>query len=219
MRRFGPLMVALGVSLLVLGLGLAGAPAALALTATASPTLPDRPTLTPVAPTATAEPAAPTEERRQPAAPGRITGTVIDLTTGAPAPGVPVAVGDDVVLSDGNGNYDRSGLAAESYVVELRLPAGRGEPAQGPITVALRAGETVVQHLAFRGPQPAAATPAAPAATPEAPAPTAGPVPTPAPTPATLPRTGGAEPQAALLLAGLALILAGAGVSFGGRQR
>lgn len=132
----------------------------------------------------------------EPAPLGRITGTVIETTSGAPAPGVAVKVGDEVVTTDANGNYDRNGLPAGDYIVELALGADQGTPAQRAITVALGEGQTVVQHLSFS--RPAAVT-AAPTA-----APTATPV-----IPSRLPTTGAAAadptPWAALAAATLLL--------------
>jgi hypothetical protein len=190
------------------------------LTPTATVT-PGGPTLTPTS-TSTATPVGapntPTPKPRKPrptATPlGRITGTVINLTTGAPVPGIAVQVGDAVVTTDENGNYDRNGLAAGDYPVELRLTEGQGEPAQGVIVVTLPDGATVVQHLALRTPLPApAAGPDQPAGTP---LPAAASPPTeagPAPVPAELPKTSGAiglgwplpALAAALILAGLRL--------------
>lgn len=211
---------------LVIGAGLLLA--GLLLSLPARPALaqepPPRPTLTPVPPTATALPptatAAPEPEpdRPEPTAvpPGRITGTVIDQTTGAPAPGIAVQVGDTTVTSDGNGNYDRPGLPPGDYEVALRLAPGQGTPAQGPLTVRLAAGETVVQHLFFRSPAAATATAAPPTATPEpaaeSPTPSAAPTAAP-PRPTQLPPTGGARPGGAglLLVAGLLLLLGAAG--------
>lgn len=137
---------------------------------------------------------------------GRITGTVIDRTTSAPAPGIPVAVGEVVVTTDENGNYDRNGLPAGSYRVALQLPPSRGEPAQGPITIPLSAGATVIQHLAFRSLL----------ATPEVQATAA--TPTTAPVPTVLPNTGGTD-GAPTVIPGLLLVLAGAGLHLAGRQR
>lgn len=159
--------------------------------------LPPRPT---PPPPATATPAPDDgDDDGDSASPGsaRITGTVIDLTTGAPAPGVAVRVGDATLTSDANGNYDRSGLAAGSYGVALALEPGRGEAAQGELTVTVAAGQTVVQHLAFRSPAPQPAPAPAPAA--------------PAPLPAALPATGGRGQGLALLgLLGVAMAAAGA---------
>lgn len=182
-----------GLSMLLIGLLLAlsqGAPVA-----SAQPQPQQRPTLTPLPPTPTRRPAG--ERDATPAAAGRITGTVIDLSSGAPAPGVAVQVGEAVVTTDANGNYDRSGLPAGSYQVALALVAGQGAPEQGAVTIALAAGETVVQHLAFRSPQPAA-----PAASPAA-----------APTPAALPRTSApAEHWWLVIGLGCAALALGAGI-------
>lgn len=157
---------------------------------------PPRPTLTPTTPpTLTPTPAptsAPSESGPTAVPSGRITGTVIDLSTGAPAAQIAVTVGDQTVYSDNNGNYSRANLPAGSYVVALALAPGQGTPAQGPITVALGAGATVVQHLAFRSRAVATAV---------------------APPPQTLPDTGGSGGASALLpllAVGLLLIVIGA---------
>src|SRR5829696_7288261 len=68
---------------------------------------PPRPTLTPVPST----PVRHSDDSSPTAVPaGRITGTVIDQTTGAPVPNIAVVVGDQTMVTDANGNYDRSGL-------------------------------------------------------------------------------------------------------------
>jgi hypothetical protein len=116
--------------------------------ATPTPTLdlPRRPTLTPNPPTAVHR-----SHSNPTSVPlGRITGTVIDLTSGAPAPGIIVIVGDITLTTDSNGNYDRSGLPPGAYTVALSLASGQGTPAQTPVTVDLAPGATVIQHLAFR---------------------------------------------------------------------
>jgi hypothetical protein len=128
-----------------------------ALASAAAPAQPPRPTLTPQSPPPTATPERPDQTEPTTTSGGRITGTVIDLTTGAPAPGIAVVVGDVTVISDANGNYDRSGLAAGSYVVALKLNPGQGTAAQDAITVELGDGATVVQHLSFRSAPPAPA--------------------------------------------------------------
>src|SRR5262245_4783626 len=61
---------------------------------------------------------------------GRITGTIIDLTTGAPAAGIKVNISGVVVSSDASGNYDLW-VAAGPHTVALVLDPGQGEPAQG----------------------------------------------------------------------------------------
>jgi hypothetical protein len=195
MRRFlGAILVIAGLILVFAGLGpwLGGAPPA---HAQPRPTLTPAPSATPTSvglPTRTPSPRD-NDDDEQPAPAGRITGTVIDLTTGAPAPGIAVQVGDITITSDANGNYDRSGLTAGRYVVALALRAEQGTPAQGPITVELGADATIVQHLNFHSLLPA------PAATPTAATP-----------PTTLPVTGGADDLAwPLMLLGLALLLGG----------
>jgi hypothetical protein len=191
MRRFLSAMLMIGgLSLVAAGLGssLGSAPQA---QAQPRPTLTPAPSATPVGlPTRTPSPR---DDDEQPAPTGRITGTVIDLTTGAPAPGIAVLVGDATTTSDANGNYDRAGLAPGRYVVALALRAEQGTPAQEPIAIDLGAGATIVQHLSFHSPLPA------PAATPTAATP-----------PTTLPVTSGAGDLAwPLIVLGLALLLGG----------
>jgi hypothetical protein len=114
--------------------------------------LPPRPPLPTVTPTPPPPPAA--EEaapRRRIVALGRITGTIIDLTTNAPMPGVAVRVGDRIMVSDANGNYDRSGVLPGSYDVVLALPADWGVPAQEVIRIDVAEGATIVQHLFYHG--------------------------------------------------------------------
>jgi hypothetical protein len=86
---------------------------------------------------------------------GRITGTIIDLTTGAPAAGIKVNISGVVVSSDGNGNYDLW-VAAGPHAVALVLDAGQGEAAQGQQMVDVVADATVIVHLSFRSPLPVA---------------------------------------------------------------
>lgn len=179
--------------------GLLLLPGSGASVASAQPLPQQRPTLTPVPPTPTRKPAG--DSNPTPAATGRITGTVIDLASGAPAPGIAVQVGDALVTTDANGNYDRSGLPAGSYRVALVLAAGQGAPEQAAATVALAAGATVVQHLSFRSPQPAARTP----------------TPTAVATPAALPRTG-APAERLWLAIGLGLAALALGLSLRTRR-
>src|SRR5262245_56924591 len=127
MRRsyVSAILFAAGLCLLVAGVtsGLGNTPQAHAQ---------PRPTLTPMPPTPTAvrpptrTPAPRDHDKQQPAATGRITGTVIDLTSGAPAPGISVMVGEVTVTSDANGNYDRTSLPPGSYPVALMLAEGQG---------------------------------------------------------------------------------------------
>jgi hypothetical protein len=149
-----------------------------------------------------------------PAPMGRITGTVIDLRTGAPAVGKLVRVGEVEVTSDSNGNYD-TWVAAGEYPVALSIAAADGTIAQDVTTATVWGNDTVVVHLFY--------TSLVPAQAPTAPAPTAVPAPTapplalpadPAPPvaqPASLPVTGVEllDPQS-VVLGGLALLALGA---------
>jgi hypothetical protein len=125
---------------------------------------------------------------------GHITGTIIDQVTGAPLPNVKVFVGDLVVLTDANGNYDLW-IEAGTYLVTIES-ATTPVPA---VEVILPAGERVVQHFVRPAARSAAAEPtAAPAEPAVAAAPTAVPItldPTVGPAevviPARLPRTAG----------------------------
>lgn len=170
----------------------------------------------PPRPTAAPPPAPPTSDdnrsrRDDEPAIGRITGTVIDQTTGAPVPGALVQVGDATVTTDANGNYDRPGLAPGSYTVALLPAEGRAAPAQAAIQVALAAGATIVQHLAFQ----ALPAPAEPAPVPAEPAPAPA---EPAPIPAALPATGG-EGAASTPLAAIAVGMLAAGALLARRGR
>jgi Carboxypeptidase regulatory-like domain len=198
----------LSIILLAAGLSLVLASGALQLGDASStyahaqprPTLTPAPTVTPTAARAPTRTPSSHDDHKQPAAPGRITGTVIDLTTGAPAPGIAVVVGDVITTTDANGNYDRTGLAPGRYVVALALRADEGVPAQAPITLDLDAGATLVQHLAFRS-APPVATAAPPTAAPTLAA------------PPRLPVTGDASGMSwPLALLGLGLLLGGGAV-------
>lgn len=115
--------------------------------------LPPRPTLPPVTPTTvppTATPLPEPEPGPRRLKPGRVTGTVIDASTGAPAANVAVRIGPRIVVSDANGNYDWSGLPVGDYEVALALPADWGVDLQGTLTVTVDEGATTVQHLFFR---------------------------------------------------------------------
>jgi len=146
------------------------APQDLRPVAPAGPTAAARPTAPPSPTSAPQQPGGSPEE--QPPGSGRITGTVIDLSSGAPAPGVRVRIGETTVSSDASGNYGLQGLAPGTYLVELSLGAGQGDPEQPPLLLALGPGEVLVQHLMFRSAARPAAPPAAsPAADPDTPAP------------------------------------------------
>jgi hypothetical protein len=151
-RNLSTTLIIAGTLLLLAGLGtltaLGAEPARTAISQT-------RPTLTPTkAPASTRRPGG-NHDNPTSVPSGRITGTVINLGTGAPAPGVSVAVGEVTVTTDANGNYDRSGMSSGNYRVALALTPEQGVPAQPPQNVDLVAGSTVVLHLAF---QPLAAS-------------------------------------------------------------
>jgi hypothetical protein len=118
---------------------------------------------------------------------GRLTGTVIDLRTGAPAAGVTVSIGDTTVVSDSNGNYD-SWLASGYYRLSLELRSDQGLPGTPAQQVAVGPGDTVVVHLFFTSPAPALPAAQVAAATPVAAAPAA--------LPPSLPDTSVAPPLA-----------------------
>lgn len=169
MRKIGTTLIVGGLLLMLFGLSAWPAQGAELARPAAQPsprpTLP--PTATRAAPTATSGGPSSTPKSHDggSGAAGRLTGTIIDLTTGAPAPGIAVDLSGLRVVSDANGNYDHW-LAPGSYQVALALAAGRGEPAQGPQTVEMQAGATVVLHLSFRSPPLPTATPAPASATP-----------------------------------------------------
>ena len=146
---------------------------------------------------------------------GHITGTVIDLTTGAPRPGVLVNVGGTIVLSDANGNYDHW-LPVGTYSVALALAPEQGAPAQDVMMVAVEPNAGTVQHLNFRSPVVAVAPTAMPVVFQEK---EVAPVAT--NSPKRLPRTGvdvaAADGSAGWrwLLFGMALLLTGGLVGFG----
>jgi hypothetical protein len=98
---------------------------------------------------------------------GHITGTIIDLSSGAPSAGVAVSVGGTMVWSDANGNYDHW-LPVGTYTVTLALADGQGTPAQDVLSVPVLADAATVQHLGFRDQQPAPTAAVQPAAAPTA---------------------------------------------------
>ena len=161
--KIGRMLIIGGVMMLVLGVG--ALPARGAAPALPLPQPSPRPTLLP-----TATPLVPTptqtgssgdsdpQPAEAPGAAGRITGTIIDLDTGAPMPGMTVNVGGVLVTSDANGNYDHW-LPVGAYSVTLILTQAQGEPAQPPQTAHLAPGGTVVLHLSYRSPPPVSATP------------------------------------------------------------
>jgi hypothetical protein len=92
------------------------------------------------------------EEDEKPDPPGRITCTLIDASSGAPAPGVTVLIGAYAVPTDANGNYDRDDLPPGRYT--LRVAAGQGQLTAGPIELTLKSHATLVQHLHYERPAP-----------------------------------------------------------------
>ncbi|GAB4212588.1 MAG: hypothetical protein OHK0022_48630 [Roseiflexaceae bacterium] len=195
-RVFGAMVMLVGALIVTLAIG--------SIPAQAEPTglqvMPSpRPTLPPVNDSEpTAEPEA-----------GRITGTVIEQTSGAPAAGINVSVGDVIVSSDANGNYDRW-VSPGVYTVTLSLRPDQGEALQGPKRVEVVSAGRTVQHLAFRAFQATAVPTSAPGAT-------AAPAPTPTMTmPTRLPRTAGGDLGNVLMWipVGLLLLLFGGLVSF-----
>lgn len=166
---------------------------------------------------------------------GHIAGTVIDLTTGAPAANIEVLVGEYMLMTDVNGNYDRW-LPSGTYTVALILGKDKGVAAQPELILALPEQERVIQHLAFYSPKPAAA-PAAPVqvTAPAAPIqPTAVPAQskartpehqdtktdTPALVPSRLPRTGDDAPSFMLWISvGIALMAGGVFMGMYGNLR
>jgi hypothetical protein len=89
---------------------------------------------------------------------GRITGTVIDLRTNMPMSNILVLVGDSLVITDENGNYDRW-VVSGFYDVDLQLRENEGTPIQPMQSIAVGADDTVVVHLFYTSPDQ---TPAAP---------------------------------------------------------
>ena len=157
---------------------------------------------------------------------GRITGTIIDVTTGAPTPGVQVSIGGTIVTSDANGNYDLW-VPVGAYNIALALNPEQGAPDQGVQIVDIVAGQTTVLHLNFHTPQAPSATPAAPTAT-AVPVKPATPVEgrarnrnTPR-SPATprLPRTGEQDSNAWLWMTfGMLLVMGGVALEYGRTRR
>ncbi len=151
---------------------------------------------------------------------GHITGTVIDQRTGAPAAGITVRVGGDLVTTDANGNYDHW-LPVGDYPVALQLAGDQGAAEQDTVLVSVRPVVPTVQHLNFRSPAsapnaPAAAPAVVPTAVVAAAKPSTPAIKTDAGAPKRMPRTGVADSAAWLWLAfGMLLLLAGGLVGFG----
>jgi hypothetical protein len=173
---------------------------------------PTRPMLQP-SPRPPLQPTASSKELTVAVDQGHITGTVIDLTTGAPMPGIMVDVGGTIVVSDANGNYDRW-LSVGPHTVALVLASEQGAPAQDVMTVEVQPNASTVQHLNFRSPVAVVAPTATPVVVKEA-------APAAAKGPKRLPRTGVDVGEAdgsagwRWLMFGMALLLTGGLVGFG----
>jgi hypothetical protein len=135
-------MMISGLIAMVIGFTLLPLPAQ----STAAPAL--QPSPRPTLPPPVLVPATPT-----PLPMGRVTGTIIDLRTNAPAAGIAVQIGEALVYSDGNGNYDRW-VESGYYRLALNLNPDQGSPAQPPLEIAVGPGDTVVVHLFFTSPAP-----------------------------------------------------------------
>ena len=78
-----------------------------------------------------------------------IVGTVTDLRTGQPAPGVVVVVdGHGATYTDDQGRYQATGLAAAEYAVSVGLD-GQGRAAQGPVFVVVDGQNSLTLDLAY----------------------------------------------------------------------
>jgi hypothetical protein len=209
-RMFGVSMMLIGGLMVVLAFGSMPVQSAEPQSVQAAPS--PRPTLPPVDDD--------DDDQAVESNPGHITGTVIELNSGAPAPGISVSItGVDSsaqVSSDSNGNYDRW-VPAGVYTVTLSLRTEQGTAAQGPKVVEVTSGGRTVQHLYYRGLQATATAAPTSAAAPTSVAATAAPAPAPtAMMPTRLPRTAApADSRAWLWLPiGLLLLLFGGLMTF-----
>ncbi|MGQ9894702.1 MAG: carboxypeptidase-like regulatory domain-containing protein [Roseiflexus sp.] len=89
------------------------------------------------------------------AIPGHIGGTVIDIVSSAPVPGMPVRVGDNIVTTDQDGNYGIWVLPG-TYLVNVAPAPGQGDVVDGPMTVVVEPETPVIQHLRVALPAPKA---------------------------------------------------------------
>lgn len=87
------------------------------------------------------------------AIPGHIGGTVIDVVSSAPVPGMPVRVGDNVVITDRDGNYG-IWVSPGTYLVNVAPAPGQGTIVDGPATVIVQPETPVIQHLRVALPIP-----------------------------------------------------------------
>lgn len=130
-----------------------------------------------------------------------IYGKVTDLSRQQPGAAVEVIVNGAIVRTDTDGSYSITGLNAGDYTVSIDLH-GQGEPAQGPVHVAVDGVNNVVVDLDYYSqaaptdtPQPSATAPAVSAAS----------------TPAALPDSGAplAHRPPGLIVLGLSLLVIG----------
>jgi len=137
------------------------------------------------------------------AIPGHIGGTVIDVVSSAPVPGMPVRIGDNIVTTDQDGNYG-IWVSPGTYLVNVAPAPGQGDVVDGPMTVVVEPETPVIQHL--RVALPARQAPAAePAPVVEA---------APVEAPRRLPRTNDAADSAWLwVLSGIMLMSSGIALS------
>lgn len=87
---------------------------------------------------------------------GHITGTVIDSVSGAPVAGMSVKVGDLLLVTDENGNYD-TWLDQGIYLVNVAPAAGQGSVVDESMTVTILPDAVTIQHLRVSLVAPAAA--------------------------------------------------------------
>jgi hypothetical protein len=134
------------------------------------------------------------------AIPGHIGGTVIDIVSSAPVPGMPVRVGDNVVITDRDGNYG-IWVSPGTYLVNVSPAPEQGAVVDGPATVVVEPETPVIQHLRVALPVPdiKAAEPAVEA---------------PVEAPRRLPRTNDAA-DVAWLWVSSGILLIGAGIALG----
>jgi len=137
------------------------------------------------------------------AIPGHIGGTVIDVVSSAPVPGMPVRIGDNIVTTDQDGNYG-IWVSPGTYLVNVAPAPGQGDVVDGPMAVVVEPETPVIQHLRVALP-----VRQAPAAEP-APVVEAAPV----EAPRRLPRTNDAADSAWLwVLSGIMLMSSGIALS------
>jgi hypothetical protein len=209
MRHLQKSMILFVVALLALGLAVTLAPTAASAQgeAPARPPVP-RPDSPPPPPPPPPPPVAVEDNSYRAPTPvplGRITGTVIDLRTGAPIVGASVAIGSHLVTSDANGNYD-IWVEAGLYPVALQLTEGQGAPANGAQDAMVWGNDVVTLHLFFTSVAPLTTTPLSVPTEPVL----ALPPPSEVEVPVSLPVTAGEDRvAAALLLAGVALLMLG----------